>query len=253
MVTFGICLLVQTLKFNDQAIGLLIDAAAGKAREISPMEAKGKRFSIVRTVPNAVTFLTEEKGKPMVSGMPFCYSNKKDQFDFRDSLIKKLSGAFKHYRVEERNFEKVKDTDQVRREYFALVDVVDGAVSRWNSITIIVDFQTGVIVSGSASFLFKNITLGSHINEKKIKAILDKRAIRDFKISKAWLPFNFVVPSRASDAHDRDLALSTSIEYIEGGKTKFSIINDLGDFLQSPDLTQFSIERSKKKIVPPKP
>jgi hypothetical protein len=231
--------------FNDKVIDMLLRSRYGQIKKMDEVEATKAGFTFYRTSPFGLSFQTDGNRIPYKDDRPLLFATKESQDLLCEGIIKKLKLGFPNSQLTERGALQSREPHHALNRYFALEALVDGVQSLDDSISVVVDFHTGNIVSASASRTPDNryIRVGQPLTDAELKTICLKHGLSEVSITKIWYPFNFVVRSKASDAHDRDNAIAIFAKYKAGTVEKYAMLNNLGEFMEEADIIQWQSKR----------
>ena len=204
--------------------------------------------------PLGLEFQIDPSRNPLTLDQRYTLTTQEYQDRLCEKIIDKLKLCFPSSQVTER-YTPIQSsaTGYASNRTFALEAVVDGVKSLDDAIWVTIDVHTGNIVSGGASMIpeTRYIRVGKPLTDSEIRAICLKHGLNEVTISRIWYPFNFVVRSKASVAHERDNAVAIFVKFKEGKTEKRSMVNNLGEYTEDANLSIWQTENMPRKGKPP--
>lgn len=235
----------QQEAFNDRVIELLFLSRAGKLFAESEDSLRAEGFDNVRISP----FNLSLNAKPI---FPISYDNlvvsePKAQEAFVTNILGKLKRRLPNSTVIMGT--PLKSQGKAVGQEIYLYRQIDGIRCTHDNLKVIVDFRLGRIQMASTTALPDEVFVsqGPHISDSEVDQILQRNKVYGYTVSQVWMPYNFVMSGQASDAHATHYAVMTLVRYMEKGQQRFSMINDLGEFVRSPDYTSWLVDLAMKR------
>lgn len=235
----------QQEAINDRVIELLFLSRAGKLFVESEDSLRAEGFDNVHISP----FNLSLNAKPI---FPISYDNLVvSEPKAQEAFVRNILGKLKRRLP---NSTLIMGTDllhegKVVAQQIYLYRQIDGIRCTHDNLWVMVDFRLGRIQAASTTALPDDVFIskGPHISKTEVDEILSRNRVSSYTVSRDWMPYNFVMGGQASDAHATHYAVMTSVNYMEKGQERFSMINDLGEFVRSPDYTSWLVDLAMKR------
>jgi len=139
---------------------------------------------------------------------------------------------------------------KVWREKVRINEKLDGYYEPFNFVSLMLDYQTGEIVTGLACFAYTPIRMASKITDALIQKTVSKDGKPDkVEIRKQWFPYNVVYASKGSEEHKLHIVLATFVTATQGKKETVYLFDQSGGVQANPTFKAWK----PKDPVPPKP
>lgn len=194
--------------FNDKALDILTAAGRNVAESVAQ---KYKGDADFREVSGSVGVGFQHKdlyANTPIPGLAWKCETEEQRTALKAGIMKKVLPLFKDYYIEQPNFRKERGTQRIWQETVHINQKVDGYPLTSNFVSFIINYQTGVLLSGHSCFAFKPLRTKITVTDEIVRKRVEQDGKTDrLEIIPLWERYNTIFGYKGSEEHRLDVVL----------------------------------------------